>query len=133
VRPDKVLAHAPAIPLALGLAPAQRSEARPGPSAAIAEPLSARPSRTAEEELAILRDFPDPKGVEPPAPPPAPAPGRGGPARQGKAVRRPAYGPGEGRCTATAGRVELAAERDFAALPPDGLEAATLAFLRALE
>lgn len=142
MRLEKVLEHAPAIPRALGLALAEALEERPELAREIAEALRARPQRTAEEELAVLRRFAGAAaGGEAAAEaeagggsPPAPAkPRRGRPARRGKTVLRLPYGAGELRCTATQGRVELAAARDFAALPPDRLEAAILAFLRALE
>jgi ParB family chromosome partitioning protein len=134
MRLDKVLEHAPAIPRALGLALAQRLEDRPELTRAVADALRAVPRRSAEQELAILRRFAEDEAPAlAPGPPAPPKPRRGRPARRGKTVLRLPYAAGEVKCTATAGRIELAADRDFAALPPDRLEAATLAFLRALE
>lgn len=123
------LAHPEAIPRQVGLSVANRIENEPGSSGALARALAARPARTAEEELAILRAFAEGEAEE--------KAGRGGgggrPAKRGKTTLRLPLAAGEVKCTAQPGRVELRLDRDFSAVERDRLEAAVEAFFAALD
>lgn len=137
------LAHPHAMPRAVGLALLRRIEREPGAATSIARQLSARPERSEDEELAILRDFAEaaggsavaqgqvaaPGGATDRAQPPLRAPVQAG----GRNALHVAYGAEVARCTAADGRLELRMERDFAAIDRDRLERAVAAFLAALE
>lgn len=134
---DGDLRHAEAIPRALGLAVRKRMEAEPASLHDLRRMLAARPSRNAEDELAILRSYSGEAGEAEPAPD-APegfpagntAPSAARPPRKARTtfeVRSPL---GEAKCTASQGRLELRAETDFTAIDRRRLEAAVAAFLR---
>ena len=129
-RLGKVLEHPAAIPRSLGLELADRLEAEPDTIAELVSRLrAAGPDRDGTEEIAVLRAFLDVRAV-----PPAQK-GRGAPrgsARRGRVALTVPVGPGI-RCTATDGRVELRAVRDFAAVDRYRLEAAIVAFWSALD
>ncbi len=132
---DGDLAHAEAIPRALGLAVRKRMEADPDSLAELRRMLAARPGRSAEDELAILRLFGGEDGEGGPQPDttfPAGNPGAAAsrPPRKARTtfeVRGPL---GEAKCTASQGRLELRADTDFTAIDRRRLEAALAAFLR---
>lgn len=122
------LRHAHAMPRALGLALLKRFEREPGVAATVQRALSAKPERSEEEEMAILRAVAE--GAEPaPAEPRAARPSNPG----AKTSLRVAHGDGIARCVATVGRVELRMDRDFSAIDRHRLELAIEAFLSALE
>lgn len=122
------LAHGHAIPRALGLNLLKRIEREPGATTMLQRMLAARPERSEEEELALLRGFADGAGDRT-APPKAPRPSNPG----AKTTLRVARGEDIARCVATAGRVELRMERDFSAIDRHRLEQAIEAFLSALD
>lgn len=125
------LAHPWAIARAPGLALADRFEADPASVADLLRALDAAghpDHRSAEAEQAVLRAFLEAREVPPPAR------RRGAPrgaARRGRLNLSVPVGPGV-RATATAGKVELRAEMDFASLDRLRLEAAIEAFFAAL-
>jgi len=127
---EKVLEHPEAIPRALGLDVAHRLEADPASIAALGQALRAVPRRTAEQEMAILRDF---TGTRPVVISPRGNPGRGRPAKRGKTTLRLPLPGGEVKCTAASGKVELQMDRDFSAVDRRRLEAAIEAFFAALD
>ncbi|NUB45558.1 ParB N-terminal domain-containing protein [Fertoebacter nigrum] len=123
------LAHPHALPRALGLALLKRIDREPGAGSALQRLLAARPARSEDEELAILRDFADGAGgdaeaVEKPRGPANPA---------AKTSLRVTRGGDVARCTATDGRVELRMDRDFSSIDRHRLEEAVTAFLNALD
>jgi ParB family transcriptional regulator, chromosome partitioning protein len=127
---DPILAHPEAIPRALGLELAHVIEADPSRVEQIAAALQAEQNRTAEAELAVLRQFAQqrPEVISPPG-----SPNRGRPAKRGKTTLRLPISGGEVRCTAAAGKVELYSTRDFSTVERARLEAAVEAFFAALE
>lgn len=122
------LAHAHAMPRALGLSLLKRIEREPGASAMLQRMLAAKPERSEDEELALLRSFADGAGRAAAAEktPRPPNPGA-------KTTLRVAHGEDIARCTATAGRIELRMERDFSAVDRHRLEQAIEAFLSTLD
>ena len=95
------------------------------------ESLRSLPTRTAEDELALLRRFAPParRQADTPASPVA--------TDQDKPSRRQLSfafaGPVQsGHCTAKEGRLELRADRDFAAIEPETMEKAIAAFFEIL-
>ena len=122
------LAHAPAMPRALGLALWKRVEKEPGFVNRLARRLRAEPDRDAERELALLRVLAD----TPEAAPPAGAEAK--PRKPGaKTTLRVAHGAQIAQCTASDGRVELRLPRDFSAIDRLRLEKAVAAFFAALD
>lgn len=125
---ESALAHATAIPRALGLSVANRIENEAGAAQTLARALAAMPERTADQELAILRRFAE--GAE------QGGAGRDGgagrPAKRGKTTLRLPLAGGEVRCAAAPGKVEIRADLDFSAVERDRLEAAVEAFFAAL-
>jgi ParB family chromosome partitioning protein len=147
---DKDLAHARAIPRALGLALRRRLAAEPGALGALQAELASLGERSEAEELAVLAAHAGAEGARAlagargPGAEEAGGPGAGGPgaeaavARAGRGARartsfRLPVATGEVRCTAADGRVELRLGRDFAAIERRRLEAAVAAFFRALD
>ena len=127
-RAGDALAHAPAIPRALGLAVWKRMDREPETVARLKSRLAAEPGRSEERELAILRDYADA----------APAAGQGGkpaPSRKlgAKTTLRVAHGAEMAQISAAEGRVELRLPRDFAGVDRHRLERAVSAFLTALD
>ena len=119
------LAHPQAIPRGLGLSLRSRLDEAPAALDSLRAELEAAPDRTAEEELAILREAlkADARKAQAPAQERArPAAGQGGRrprttfgvSRSGLAVR----------CAAGEGRLELRADIDFSTLDRRRLEAA---------
>ncbi|MFN4156271.1 MAG: ParB/RepB/Spo0J family partition protein [Paracoccaceae bacterium] len=127
---EKVLEHPEMIPRALGLDVAHRLESDPASIAVLGQALRAVPRRTAEQELAILRDFAEER---PAVISPRGNPGRGRPAKRGKTTLRLPLPGGEVKCTAAAGKVELQMDRDFSAVERHRLEAAIEAFFAVLD
>jgi ParB family transcriptional regulator, chromosome partitioning protein len=143
---DKELAHPAAIGRNLGLAVRRQiAEGSPG-LADLVQALRARPRRSAEQELSILRGFAG--GTLPEEGAPRPPAGRGGAGSRaglagaaetgiGAGVARVALtlpdGAGTLGLSARGGRVELRSARDLAALGPERLARAAAAFLAALE
>lgn len=124
---EKVLEHPEAIPRALGLEIVDRLEADPMAQVGLVRQLQTAGTRSAEDELAILRRFVEGQGA------PVPAKGRGAPRgqRRGRMSLSVPVGPGV-RCTATDGKLEFRAAMDFATLDRARLEAAIEAFFAAL-
>lgn len=120
------LLHAPAIPRALGLALWKRLDREPVLVARVRRALEAEPDRDIDRELAILRDFAE---ATEPKPEPEAKPRKPG----AKTTLRVAHGAQIAQCTASDGRVELRAPRDFSAIDRVRLERAVSAFLAALE
>lgn len=127
---EKVLEHPETIPRALGLDVAYRLESDPASIAVLGQALRAVPRRTAEQELAILRDFAE---VRPAVISPQGNPGRGRPAKRGKTTLRLPLSGGDVKCTAAFGKVELQMDRDFSTVDRRRLEAAIEAFFAALD
>lgn len=126
---ESALAHATAIPRALGLSVANRIENEAGAAQTLARALAAMPERTADQELTILRRFAEgaeASGAE------RPVGGAGRPAKRGKTTLRLPLAGGEVRCAAAPGKVEIRADVDFSAVERDRLEAAVEAFFAAL-
>jgi len=121
------LLFAQAMPRALGLSLWKRLDREPGALAHVLHALTAEPERDMDRELAILRDFADltqPAKVEAEAKPRKPG---------AKTTLRVAHSGQIAQCTASDGRVELRAPRDFSVLDRLRLEKAVTAFLAALE
>lgn len=126
----EVLIYPQEIPRALGLALAQRLEDVPGLAAAIAAELKDWDTRSAKEELDVLRRFAG-QGVEAPDIPPKDAKPAREPAPQGRAkttfqISRPQ---GNAKCIAANGRLEIRLNRDFSTVDRRKLEAAVAALL----
>ncbi len=127
-RLGKRLEHPAAIPRAVGLELADRLEGEPTSITDLTARLE-NPGRSAEEEVAVLRDFLASRTA------PLPKKGRGAPratARRGRVALSVPVGPGV-KCTATEGKVELRAGVDFSAIERVRLEAAIAAFFAALD
>ncbi|MEM1159400.1 MAG: ParB N-terminal domain-containing protein [Pseudomonadota bacterium] len=132
---DKDLRFPEAIPRNLGMEiRRQLSEGRPG-LGELQKALKARPGRSADIELAILRGF---VGASDGAPMPqdggaeegrAPAPV----VRKAKTTFRIAMGTGEVKCTAADGKLELRGATDFSGYERRSLEAAVEAFFATLD
>lgn len=123
---EKVLAHPEAIPRALGLTLANRIEAEAGAVSVLARMLGPG-TRTAEEEVAVLRRFAEGEVAVAKVAAPRAADLRG------KTVLRMPTAAGEVKCTAAAGKVELRLDRDFSTLDRRRLEEAVKAFFAALD
>ncbi|MFD1910641.1 ParB/RepB/Spo0J family partition protein [Halodurantibacterium flavum] len=126
---EKVLEHPEQIPRALGLEVAHRLESEPGTTRDLVNALQAAGRHSAEEEVAILREF----VKSPAAISPRGNRGRGRPAKRGKTTLRLPVALGEVKCTASDGKVELQYARDFSSIERERLEAAIEAFFAALE
>lgn len=121
------LRYAPAIPRALGLNLVKRLDREPGLASLILGALTADPERDPERELALLRGYAE--AVQPEV---RKSPGK--PRKPGaKTTLRVSHGGQITQCTASEGRVELQAPRDFSAVDRQRLERAVTAFLAALE
>jgi ParB family chromosome partitioning protein len=134
---DGHLAHAEAIPRALGLAVRKRMEGETESVDGLLRELAHGAGRTAEEELAILRAYSgetdgDDRGIE------APSPGfpagngsaqSGRPARKARTTFQVQSALGEAKCTASQGRLELRLDTDFTAFDRRRLEAVVEEFL----
>lgn len=114
-----------AIPRALGLSLQKLVERTPGAAARIHAALQDAPERSAEKELEILRDA---LGNAPQRPKKKPV--RAGGA---KTTFRISHPEGVVKCTASDGRLEVIAARDFSAQDRTQLEAAVEAFLKVLD
>lgn len=121
------LRHAPAIPRALGLALWKRVDGDPDFAARVRRVLEADTDRDPDRELAILRGIAE--VAETPPDTPEVKPRKTG----AKTTLRVALGAQIAQCTASDGRVELRAPRDFSAIDRVRLERAVAAFLAALE
>lgn len=121
------LRFAQAIPRALGLSLWKRLDREPILTARVLRALEAEPDRDLERELAILRDFAE--AAESVVETPEVKPRKPG----AKTTLRVAHGAQIAQCTASDGRVELRAPRDFSAIDRVRLERAVTAFLAALE
>lgn len=126
---EKSLEYPEAIPRALGLALANRIEAEPGAVSVLTRALAAVGKRSAEVELAVLRQFAEGTAAAEDA---VMVPGRAA-AKRGKTTLRMPLAAGEVRCTAAPGRVELRLDRDFSTVDRRKLEAAVEAFFAALD
>jgi ParB family chromosome partitioning protein len=121
------LRHAPAIPRALGLGLVKRLEREPALAASIIRALTAEPERDPDRELTLLRGFAE--AAQPEVRNPAGKPRKPG----AKTTLRVSLGGQITQCTASEGRVELQAPRDFSAIDRARLERAVTAFLTALD
>jgi ParB family transcriptional regulator, chromosome partitioning protein len=126
------LAHAEAIPRALGLQLVKMMDEDSGLAGRIRAVLANMPDRDADAELGLLRDVTKPAkagGGQAPAKasvtPPA--------ATTAKTTIRLARPDGLAKCVASDGRVEVQFARDFSALDRRKLEQALRAFLDSLE
>lgn len=128
---EKYLEFPAAIPRALGLALAERLEAEPQALSVLVRKLQADRITDADAELSVLQSFLD--GRTAPLPPKQ----RGAPPkeaqRRGRMTLSVPVGADGVRCTATDGKLELRADLDFATLDRDRLEAAIVAFFRAID
>ena len=126
---DGHLLYLPQIPRALGLSLASLIEADGAVGPKIVKSLDALPSRTAEEELEILRSF----AKE--AQPPKMAAGKSGAKRPGpsKTSFALAVGDRSAKCTAAQGKLEIKLDRDFSSMDQERLEQAIRQFLEALD
>lgn len=127
---DKHLEHAPAIPRALGLVLADRLEGDPEAQKRLVAALREAGPCDEEGEMAVLRRFVA-GGQAAPLPVKVRGAPRGG--RRGRMTLTVPVGPAGVRATATAGKMELRADLDFAALERDRLEAAIEAFFAVLD
>ena len=129
----KDLAHAEAIPRALGLQLVRMMEEDAGLVGRIRAVLANMPDRDAEAELALLRDVTKPvkPAVEAGGGQPKPAATPAG--TTAKTTIRLSRPDGVAKCVASDGRVELQFARDFSALDRRKLEQALRAFLDSLE
>lgn len=121
------LRFAEAMPRALGLELEKRLGQEPGFAADLRAALAEAAPAEAEEELAVLRGLVWEEGPRIPATPRSPARGAAK-----TAIRYTSPG-GMVRCTASDGKIELRAERDFSALDRQALEGALEAFFKALD
>ncbi|MBV0914128.1 ParB/RepB/Spo0J family partition protein [Anianabacter salinae] len=120
------LKHPEALPRALGTDLVKAMEGNRALSHSLTRALDAEPDRSAERELAILRDYADRKPVALKTPKPE--------ARtSAKTTFRVSRPEGQAKCTAADGRVELRLDRDFTAVDRARLEAAVTAFFKALD
>ena len=126
---EKSLEHPEAIPRALGLALANKIEAEPGAVTVLTKGLAVVGKRSAEVELAVLRQFVEGTGAPRDE---VPVTGRAA-AKRGKTTLRMPLAAGEVKCTAAPGRVELRLDRDFSTVDRRKLEAAVEAFFAALD
>ncbi len=129
------LRHSEAMPRALGLAALKRLEQEAAEGERLLEALQADPDRDEDEELALLRLY-----VEGGAEALETESAKGAPAEREAKTPRGArqelkmLWKGRGlRCAAGKGRLEMRADRDFSALPPEKLERALKAFFKALD
>ena len=126
------LAHAEAIPRALGLQLVKMMDEDAGLVGRIRAVLANMPDRDAEAELALLRDVTKPAKpgavqVSEKTPPKAPA------ATTAKTTIRLARPEGLAKCVASDGRVEVQFARDFSSLDRRKLEQALRVFLDSLD
>lgn len=128
------LAHAHAMPRALGLSLLKRLEREPGATSALVRLLSAEDGRGEEAELALLRSFAESSGSpgnrSAAEDPPGKARGAGAAART---ALRVVHLDEVARLTASDGRIEIRMERDFSTVDRHRLEQAVAAFLAAIE
>ncbi|MDD7973563.1 ParB/RepB/Spo0J family partition protein [Roseinatronobacter alkalisoli] len=122
------LLYAPEIPRALGLAVWKRIDREPETAARLRARLATEPTRSAERELDILREYAES----------AVGAGQGdtvSPARKpgAKTTLRVAHGAEMAQLSASEGRIELRLPRDFTAIDRSRLERAVTAFLSALD
>lgn len=124
-RLEKHLSFPQAIPRALGLSLVKRFESEPESVADLVRSLQLRSAATEAQELAILREYADGKSASPR--------GQSAPTRVAKTTFRVARPEGEAKCTASVGRLELRANRDFSSVDRRHLEEAVKAFFAKLE
>lgn len=121
------LTFAEAIPRSVGLGLEKRLAADSRLTRRVIDALTALPVASAAKEVELLRGFAGP----------AAQPASKDPSRRGQASAKTSLrfeGPGGMvRCTASDGRLEIRAEKDFAALDRHELEAALDAFFQALD
>lgn len=128
------LRHIEAIPRALGLALARRLADDDGLPVRLREAFAVRPDRTAEDELAVLRQVSG-QGADAgdtPAPAQSPPPAAARPVRAKSSFqfdRRE----GRARCVAAAGRLEIRLDRDFTTIDRRRLEQAVRSMLDQLD
>lgn len=126
------LAHAEAIPRALGLQLVKMMDDDPGLVGRIRAVLANMPDRDAEAELALLRDVTKPakpasaQGVDRPV-------AKVAPTTTAKTTIRLARPEGLAKCVASDGRVEVQFARDFSSLDRRKLEQALQVFLDSLD
>jgi ParB family transcriptional regulator, chromosome partitioning protein len=130
---DRLL-HPQALGRNLGLDLRRRIEAEPTIVPGLRAALDAAPTRTAAEELAILREFAEPRSVVEPgrgaaATPRATAAPRSGRAKTTLRIDTPF---GEMRCLASNGRLDLRGPADFGVVDPRRLEQALASFFAAV-
>ncbi|MEY8882091.1 ParB/RepB/Spo0J family partition protein [Donghicola sp. XS_ASV15] len=125
---DGHLKYLPQIPRSLGLALAAAIEAKLETGAKIAKALDAAPSRTAEEELEILRGFANDGGAKVTAAKKKSA----SPAPTRSTFSMP-VGSGSAKCTAARGKLEIKLDRDFSSIDQARLEAAIKQLLTSLD
>lgn len=119
------LRHPAALPRALGLDLLKRIEAEPAFLTHLSNALVAAPNRTAEGEVALLRDRLTVRLDVPAETVERPS--------SAKTTFRISHPLGLARCAASDGRLELRLDQDFTAMDRRKLEAAVEAFLAALE
>lgn len=122
---DGHLLYLPQIPRALGLSLSSLIEGDNAIGKQIAKALSAAPSRTADEELEILRSFV--KETPPAKVTAAKAPA---PSMNSFAL---SVGSGSAKCTAARGKLEIKLDRDFSSMDQERLEQAIRQFLETLD
>lgn len=132
---DSGLKHPTALPRNLGLDLRRRLEGDALALSSLRKALDAAPTRSADEELAILRAAAAGQGGEAAAAIETPAAASARPANANRARTsfRLAGPGGEMRCTASNGRLEVRGPADFSAYDPRRLEVALAQFFRALE
>ncbi len=128
---DKVLEHPYRIPRNVGVELRRRMEADPSISARLSSALRARPGRTAEEEVRILRSFLGEAAARPAVP--ASSPPSTGKPRKPKTSFDLHHGGRVAKCAASAGRIELRIDHDFTQTDRSTLERAVAAFLKEIE
>lgn len=128
-RLDKVLEHATAIPRNVGVELKRRLDADPALIRRVSAALLARPGRSAEEEVAILRGFLEAEGQGGMPPEAAPTPAA---PRRAKTTFQVHTAGGVAKCAASNGRLDLRCDLDFSRLDRAELENAVAALLARL-
>ncbi|MDQ1901909.1 ParB N-terminal domain-containing protein [Paracoccus sp. WLY502] len=125
----EVLIYPQEIPRALGLTLAQRLAEMPGLAAAITAELKNWDSRTAKDELNVLRRFAGQGADTSNDAPPLKASRPAAPAGRAKTTFQIPRPQGNAKCIAANGRLEIRLPRDFSAVDRRKLEAAVAALL----
>ncbi|RVT81499.1 replication protein [Rhodobacteraceae bacterium CCMM004] len=121
------LRHPTAIPRSLGLNLVAAIEETPEVVGRIQGDLAEWPERSVADELTVLRRH---AGEDPPAP--AAAPAKKPRTARARTSFEVAHGGQRAKCTASAGRLEIRADRDFSTVDRQKLEAGIEALLRSL-